>query len=191
MEWTGIPQTLEVLPGGSSISSGVPLFQSNLIVLWAGAPFAHTLVFALMLTFTFAYWPRNVSRIIPLAYCCYWKHNFKLSDLLSRAALKKKSEHSRAKKMIQRYLDKNRQVCSRSPNILAVLKSHLKSDEISFRKLFSMKNTLLNSTYKMLMQICWLLALLACRPSCNTGIINLTGSVEWAFSLQSPSRYAF
>lgn len=80
--------------------------------------------------------------------------------------------------MMQRYLDENRQFCSRLPNILAVLKSYLKSDEISFRKLFSMKNTLLNSMYKMLMQICWLLLMLAFSPpSCNTGIINLTVSV--------------
>lgn len=55
--------------------------------------------------------------------------------------------------MMQRYLDENRQFWSRLPNILAVLKSHLKSDEISFRKLFSMKNTLLNSTYEKLIQI--------------------------------------
>ena len=80
--------------------------------------------------------------------------------------------------MMQRYLDEKRQFGSRLPNMLAVLKSHLKSDEISFRKLFSMKNTLLNSTYKMLMQICWLLLLLACSlPSCNTRIINLTVNV--------------
>lgn len=54
-----------------------------------------------MLTFTFAYWPQNVAKIIPPAYCCYWKHKFKLSHLLGRAALKKKEEeelvHSRAK----------------------------------------------------------------------------------------------
>lgn len=81
-------------------------------------------------------------------------------------------------KMMQKYLDENRQFRSRLPNILAVLKSHFKSDEISFRKLFSMKNTLLNSTRKMLIQIYWLLLLLACsRPSCNTGLINLTVSV--------------
>lgn len=93
--------------------------------------------------------------------------------------------------MMQKYLDENRQFCSRLPNILAVLKSHLLSDEISFRKLFSMKNTLLNSTYKMLMQICWLLMLLACNPpSCNTGIINLTVSVGWAFFLQPTNRNA-
>lgn len=93
---------------------------------------------------------------------------------------------------MQRCLDENRQFCSRLPNILAVLKSHLKSDEISFRKLFSMKNTLLNSMYKMLMPICWLLLLLACSPpSCTTGIINLTVSVGWAFCFQSTSRHAF
>lgn len=139
---------------------------------------------ALMLTFTFPL-ASNVAKVIPLAYCCYWKHKFKLSDLLSRTALKKKkNQYTVQLKMMQRYLDENRQFCSRLPNILVVLKSHLKSDEISFRKLFSMKNTLLNSTYKVLMQICWRLLLLACSPlSCNTGIINLTVSVGWAFSL--------
>lgn len=77
-------------------------------------------------------------------------------------------------------------------NILAVLKSHFKSDEISFKKLFSMKNTLLTSTYKMLMQIGWLLLLPAYSlPSCNTSIINLAVSVGRALSLQSTSRHAF
>lgn len=148
------------------------------MVLCAGALFAHSIVSALMLTFTFPL-ASNVAKVIPLAYCCYWKHKFKLSDLLSRAAFKKKkNQYTVQLKMMQRYLDEKRQFCSRLPNILAVLKSHLKSDEISFRKLFSMKNTLLNSTYKMLMQICWLLLLLACSlSSCNTGIINLTVNV--------------
>lgn len=80
--------------------------------------------------------------------------------------------------MMQRYLDENRQFCSRLPNILAVLKSNLKSDKISFRKLFSMKNTLLNSIYKSVNAD--LLALIAAclqSLSCNTGIINLTVSV--------------
>lgn len=153
------------------------------MVVCAGALFTHGIVSALMLTFAFPL-ASNVAKVIPLAYCCYWKHKLKLSDLLSRAALKKKNQYTVQLKMMQRYLDENRQFCSRLPNILAVLKSNLKSDEISFRKLFSMKNTLLNSIYKVLMQICWLLLLLACSPlSCNTGIINLTVSVGWAFSL--------
>lgn len=161
------------------------------MVVCAGALFTHGIVSALMLTFAFPL-ASNVAKVIPLAYCCYWKHKFKLSDLLSRAALKKKNQYTVQLKMMQRYLNENRQFCSRLPNILAVLKSNLKSDEISFRKLFSMKNTLLNSIYKVLMQICWLLLLLACSPlSCNTGIINLTVSVGWAFSLQSTSKHVF
>lgn len=127
--------------------------------------------------------PPNVVKIIPLAYCCYWKHMF--SSLICWIGLHKKNRVQSKAKMMLRYLDENRQFCSRLPNILAVLKSHLKSDEISFRKLFSMKNILLYSTYKMLMQIYWLLLLFAYRlPSCNTAIINLTVSVGWAPSLQ-------
>lgn len=67
------------------------------MVVCAGALFTHGIVSALMLTFAFPL-ASNVAKVIPLAYCCYWKHKFKLSDLLSRAALKKKkSVHSTAK----------------------------------------------------------------------------------------------
>lgn len=84
-------------------------------------------MFVLMLTFTFTYWPQK---------CSYGSTgNINLHSPICGVGLQ--NLHSKAQYDTE--ADENRLFCNRLLNILAVLKSHFKSYEISFRKLFSLK----------------------------------------------------